>query len=419
MSFLNIKNKKYRDKIVADKEALVKKLRGQFMQEKLSKQAGESEIEQLFKPITQPLQDMRHSINQPRISLKLGKRKKSQKQREKAAPEMDRDVDSSDNNDSDPQEDVNETYAPEAKFSRMEKENEEDLNIENLFNTNVGATGQATSDESIGDTSYLNVLDNLDELAKTNLDGIFSGDKDFDTTYSFRFDPDEESIMLGNRRAHFTPETIYLDKKPFPLTKGVWELLALKKPENYTDNDLKNYESMMDYSSAIYHQYDSRGRPKSNAGYKYKTIINPIYLNLKGRTDQDRLVASRGDRGVFTEVSGVSPARPSTSSQQTAPTVAESLQPIQDFAAQLTKATTKKGTGLSDCYRNKKFKFNFYSDINNLISRLTLLTASKVAGNNNSDNEMIALINELFSENVIDQARKSRMLAKLNLNENL
>ena len=82
-------------------------------------------------------------------------------------------------------------------------------------------------------------------------------------------------ITLGNKEVKFTRNIILIDGASYPTTPRFIQLLFLKNPLIYTDNDLKTYKSILSHTSAHLIADDSKIR---NTTCKiYKTIIKRLF----------------------------------------------------------------------------------------------------------------------------------------------
>lgn len=148
-----------------------------------------------------------------------------------------------------------------------------------------------------------------------------------DKTYGLNILPNNQ-IMMGNKVVKIEKKDITIGSTRYKGTRGLYELLISNKPKHYNDDDLDTYKKILNETKA---HLNIRGRIKSNAGYKYREIIAPLFKSIE-----------------------------------------------------------KKGEGLV-----------YYNDPNELVDRLRLLVASKNAGHNNHNNEILSIVEELRESNLI------------------
>ena len=129
-------------------------------------------------------------------------------------------------------------------------------------------------------------------------------------------------------------------------TRGLWELIMSKNPENFTDEDYNNYEDLMVMTDALHRNNDEDNpHPKGNhKSYKWVNILRPIWNRKKGG-----IYFSKKKEGYEGEGVVVIP-----------------------------------------------------SDPNALLERLDLLLASQKAGHTGVRNELVSICDELKRQGVLD-----------------
>ncbi|KAL4125819.1 hypothetical protein QTP88_010059 [Uroleucon formosanum] len=96
---------------------------------------------------------------------------------------------------------------------------------------------------------------------------------DLDKTYGPKKLPNGFTI-LGDKEVKFLEDTILIDGIIYPSTLGVTQLLFLKNPLIYTDNDLDIYKPILIHSSA---HLSTDGKKIKKGGSKYTTIISKLF----------------------------------------------------------------------------------------------------------------------------------------------
>lgn len=81
-------------------------------------------------------------------------------------------------------------------------------------------------------------------------------------------------IILGNKEVKFNQNTIIIEGTSYPSTSGLIQLLFLKSPRIYIDNDLKVYKSILIQTSA---HLTADGATVKKTGKKYSNIISKIF----------------------------------------------------------------------------------------------------------------------------------------------
>lgn len=193
---------------------------------------------------------------------------------------------------------------------------------------------------------------------KSNIDSDKS--KKFNIPFGIR--KENEKLLIGNSEIQFckigalddqyTLATIS-DKK-YELTPGLKEILFNEKPnlEKITDMDKVVYKDILVNTSAHKRDYSPQGQIKGSKSMKYNKLVRPLFFDFDGDKPKD----------------------------------------------------TKKGGTLPKLKTLKKnTDYVYWDDPNELIERLQLLIASKEAGNNSHDNEIISIIEELKEANIIKE----------------
>lgn len=158
---------------------------------------------------------------------------------------------------------------------------------------------------------------------------------------------DDDGIYIGNKPVTVLDDNIYIgdEKKAYPGTRGLWELITLEHPNPsiYDEKDLKNYADIVMKS----YTYKSGNNPtarrlKTSSGYKYSSIISPILEKYD------------------------------------------------------TKQGIKKGKGLQKVATKNAPEYMYYNSIDELLERLYILYGEFKAGNNSPviKNEIVNIISE-------------------------
>jgi hypothetical protein len=177
-------------------------------------------------------------------------------------------------------------------------------------------------------------------------------------------------LMMGNTPVSLSlinnaPNTekkyiVTVNDKKYELTAGLKELLMRNKPDLkiVSEKDKFYYKEMLIHTNAHKRDFDPNGQLKGDKGLKYNTIIKPLFSQLTTvNKDLDNKLVQ--------------------------PKIGGHLPELKHY---------KRNTD-----------YIYWDDPNELIERLKLLIASKNAGNNNHDNEIISIIEELKEANIIKE----------------
>ena len=94
--------------------------------------------------------------------------------------------------------------------------------------------------------------------------------------HAFGLKPVEGSSMwrLGKMDVKIAGNDFEIDNQKYRGTEGLWQLLTLKQPTNYTDDDFQMYKKMVLKTKVFLNE--QQDRVKSNRGNKFKSLIKPI-----------------------------------------------------------------------------------------------------------------------------------------------
>ena len=168
---------------------------------------------------------------------------------------------------------------------------------------------------------------------------------------------EDGKFKIGDKFITIEKNNIKVEDKIFEGTPGFWELITSKNPnpEYYTEEDLSKYQQLVILTNTAYRNNNpTQNYPKQSKGNKWKKIIKPIWEAIKEQ-DED-------EYQEFEEPEDGDP-QPGTS-----------------------------GSGLKI----------LPSDPNALIDRFDLLFSSKKAGHTGVRNEIVAILDELKRQRVIN-----------------
>ena len=153
---------------------------------------------------------------------------------------------------------------------------------------------------------------------------------------------------IGNKPITIKGNNIIIEDNEYEGTKGLWELIIFKNPDNYTEDDYLNYINLLVQTNTIYQGNNpNQNRAKSSGGDKWNKLISPVWEHIK-----------------------------------------ESKKPLKRKRRQQDPIT---GEGLKI----------LPSDPNALIDRFDLLFSSQKAGHTGVRNEIVAILDELKRQGVI------------------
>ena len=189
---------------------------------------------------------------------------------------------------------------------------------------------------------------NLGPLVTKALENIKTEKK---TTFGIFFKNGD--FKMGDKTVNIINDDIIINDKVYKGTPGLWNLIMLDKPQNFTEEDFLNYGELLIRTNTIYQNNNpNSNKPKSSGSYKWTKIISPIWERIK--KEKKRLETMEEDEDD---------PQPSTS-----------------------------GTGLKI----------LPGDPNALIDRFDLLFSSQNAGHTGVRNEIVSILDELKRQSVIN-----------------
>ena len=99
----------------------------------------------------------------------------------------------------------------------------------------------------------------------------------FDHAYGIKQiqDNDSHKFKIGRDEVTIDENDLIIGEKRFYGTEGLWKLLTLKDPHNFSYDDSEVYKEIIMKSKDFFQ--DGKDQLKSNRGNIYKDIIKPIY----------------------------------------------------------------------------------------------------------------------------------------------
>ena len=190
---------------------------------------------------------------------------------------------------------------------------------------------------------------NIGPIATGYLEKYLNQDPQADTTFGIY--EAEGTWKIGNKKVKVNGNDLIIEEKRYPGTQGLWELIVLKEPRNYNDDDLANYSQILIETNTMSRNNDPTNPwPKSSRGKKWTNIVGDIWSRYKNQEEG--------------EVQGT-------------------------------------GTVVLPC------------DPNALIERLDLLMASRDAGNTGTRNELVSICDELLRQKIISKNEYKNIMLRL------
>lgn len=192
-----------------------------------------------------------------------------------------------------------------------------------------------------------------------------------DKTFGIRMQ-DKTPYLANSRVVLRNDGLVEINNETFVVTRGLCELLTLKKPINFTKEDLAIYEHLILTTYAYRHNYDPNASGvKASNGVKYLTIIQPMLI-------RNRLLKSN----LFEN---------SESEMETAD---------DDDGSETEEPPVGSGLGLRKILtKNNNIEYVYYNTLEELLDRFYIVYGEIKSGNNSPH-----LINEL--SNILEEFKE-------------
>ena len=245
MSFLKISDPLKRDAIVKEYLELKKKIKSNFLSERIGEQQLQTDLSKFYKPITETQKATTKEITEGLKPIREGIEKL-------------------------PEAIQSPVEATEEEEDEKELEEEEDYEEE--------------EDENIG------------EIAKHYLNKQYR-----DTTFGIKkkIVENEKRHYIGKEHVIVKDNDIIIAKtgERFKGTDGLWKLITLREPVDVDKKDKDEYERLMIKTNVIHRDEDPKNpHPKGNRGQKWKKLIGPIWYKNQGFSEEDAIKMANNRR---------------------------------------------------------------------------------------------------------------------------
>ena len=89
-------------------------------------------------------------------------------------------------------------------------------------------------------------------------------------------------FFMGDKEINFENDDVIVGEEKYKGTKGLWDLIVSKDPQDFTDEDVLQYKDLLLETNAI--KQKGSNKPKSSKSRKWNQIIKPIWDEYyKGR----------------------------------------------------------------------------------------------------------------------------------------
>ena len=238
MSFLKINDPLKRDAIVKEYLELKKKIRSNFLSERVGEQQLQTDLSKFYKPITETQKATTREITEGLKPVREGL--ETIRKEVHDIPGIVSDMEAVKKYGQEKQEEEEE----EEEEDEEEEEEEEELGVYPKY-----FLDQDDNDEKFG-------------IRKV-----------------------KSRYYIGNKRVVFKKDDIIIKEtgERFNGTSGLWGLITSKNPDkdliDWTKDDRNRYDRLMSITNALHKDYNPRRGPRSSGGNKWKNILSTIWFN--------------------------------------------------------------------------------------------------------------------------------------------
>lgn len=226
--------------------------------------------------------------------------------------------------------------------------------------------------------AYQEYLESYHPLVRGFVDGLIKDvDANYDHRYGLTHDVNTEKYQIGNSPVEFVGKDLLVGGVQYDGTVGLYELLFKKQPVGFKPKDLEEYMDILKRANVYRRNFDSTQQIQGTTDVKYLTIIKPYLLQqgiLKGSVSQE---------------------------SEYRPISANLSQSVPKPTQRPRSTRLRSGKGVLLDFSRKKLDYVYYNDINELIERLKLLISSQMAGHTGHKNEIVSILEELREAKII------------------
>jgi hypothetical protein len=208
-------------------------------------------------------------------------------------------------------------------------------------------------------------LNAYEPLPRQYLEMLISDtDHDIDYTYGVHYNPALDAWELGKTPVKVEGKDLIINNITYTGTPGLYELLFKRFPTGATEKDKENYARIIKDTNLARKNFDPLEQIAGNKGHKYKNVIRPLLEAQEAPPKERARRKAAATRRTFSW-------------------------------------TGAGGENIKKNYNKKPIEYVYWNEVSELVSRLRLLWASKLAGNTSHENEIISIIEELREHDII------------------
>jgi len=189
----------------------------------------------------------------------------------------------------------------------------------------------------------------------------------------------EGNFYIGNTALIILEDELHFKNgMTFKGTVGLWELITMEKPTNYTEQDLQDYEKIVLSTNTYRHNNDANAKQvKSSTGYKYIHFIKPILQK------NDIIRQTKGKKIL---------SYPHSLADQLQMSERTNMDSLGEELGE-----SKEGSGLRKILTNTPVEYVYWNTLDELLERLYIVYGEIKSGNNNPNliNEVVNILQEI------------------------
>ena len=253
MSFLKINDPLKRDAIVKEYLELKKKIRSNFLSERVGEQQLQTDLSKFYRPITETQKATTREITEGLKPI-IETQKATVREITEGLKPIREGI-----------EKLPEAMKPISKTTEEEQKEEQ--------------KEEQTLSESLGKTAY-NYLYRKEPYNRDITFGIHKGQDGF-YYLGARKDPNSDYYLLNSKKKlTIAYNNIFVEDEKFRGTDGLWELIMENKPMNYNQEDLNEYKRLLLKTDVLHQEFNPKSNyPRASKSEKWENILAPIWFS--------------------------------------------------------------------------------------------------------------------------------------------
>ena len=184
---------------------------------------------------------------------------------------------------------------------------QQQIQLQKSYTPLISATQESTKQitEELKNNRAINEKGYWQEsFAKPAIDYYLGIKTNIDKYYGIQKKGDQ--YIMGNKTVTFDNKSdIIIDNETFKGTPGLWELIMLLKPTNYTVEDFHRYEDLVEKTQVIFNPQTQKPGDRPRNTVKYKDILSQLEETYEQEEDEDEQTEGEGIQFLPGNISGL------------------------------------------------------------------------------------------------------------------